>query len=334
MEYSNEHIKDVECCDPNAGGVVRIGVSACLLGQKVRYDGNHKLDPFIRDTLGRFVEFVLVCPEVETGLGVPREPMHLAGDPADPRLVTVHTGIDRTARMKAWGERRLDDLAALDLCGYIFKSRSPSSGMERIKVHDTDGRVISTAGVGIWARMVMERFPTMPVEDEGRLNDPDLRERFVERVFVYRRWRDIVERERTADALVRFHTIHKLLIMSHSPEHARELGRIAASSGGCDIGPINDRYLAVLTAALARAATVRKHANVLMHVMGYFKRVLTPEDKRELLETIERFHNGWVPLIVPITLLNHYVRAFDQPYLKSQVYLNPHPVELGLRNHV
>ncbi len=320
--------------DPDSSDAIRIGVSACLLGEKVRYDGNHALDPFIRDTLGRFVEFVPVCPEVETGLGVPREPVHLAGDPADPRLVTVHTGIDRTARMKAWGERRLDDLAALDLCGYIFKSRSPSSGMERIKVHDAAGRVISTAGIGIWARMVMDRFPMMPVEDEGRLHDPGLRERFVERVFVYRRWRDMVERERTADALVRFHTIHKLLLMSHSPEHAHELGRIAASAGGGVPRPLIDRYLAVLTTALARAATVRKHTNVLMHVMGYFKRDLSPDGKRELLETIERYRNGWVPLIVPVTLLNHYVRTLDQPYLKSQVYMNPHPVELGLRNHV
>jgi uncharacterized protein YbbK (DUF523 family) len=169
---------------------IKLGISACLLGEKVRYDGGHRLDPFLRDTLGRFVEYVPVCPEVECGLGAPRETMHLVGDPSNPRLVTMKTGVDHTDRMHEWGMRRLDELAREDLSGYIFKSRSPSCAMERVSVYSE--REIAMNGVGVWARMVMERFPLLPVEDEERLADPEIRENFIERVFVWKRWQDLV----------------------------------------------------------------------------------------------------------------------------------------------
>ena len=315
---------------------IPIGISSCLLGEKVRYDGGHKLDRFLRDTLGIYVEYVPVCPEVECGLPIPREAMHLVGDSSNPRLVTIKSGIDYTEQMKLWGQKRLNDLAGLDLCGYIFKNRSPSSGMERIKIYTEEGRVRFMNGVGIWARMFMERFPLLPVEDDGRLHDPLLRENFIERIFVYRRWRESLEKNPTPRVLVDFHTRHKLLIMSHSPKHYRELGRMVARAGesGIDSDMLIARYHQLLTAALCFKATVKKQTNVLQHVMGYFKRQLSSDEKQELLDVIKRYHNGYVPLIVPVTLLNHYVRKYDQPYLRDQVYLNPHPLELKLRTHV
>ena len=315
---------------------IPIGISTCLLGEKVRYDGGHKLDRFLRDTLGQYVEYIPVCPETECGLPIPREAMHLVGDLSNPRLVTIKSGTDYTERMKLWGRDRLKDLADLNLCGYIFKSRSPSSGMERIKIYNEKGHLSSSNGVGIWARMVMERFPLLPVEDEGRLHDPLLREKFIERIFVYRRWRESLEQNPTPRALVDFHTRHKLLIMSHSPKHYSELGRIVASVGesGIDLEMLITDYHELLTYALSLTATVKKQTNVLQHVMGYFKRQLSPDEKQELLEVINNYYNGYVPLIVPLTLLNHYVKKYDQSYLHDQIYLNPHPLELKLRTHV
>ncbi|MFC1539062.1 YbgA family protein [Candidatus Latescibacterota bacterium] len=313
-----------------------IGISTCLLGDKVRYDGGHKLDRFLRDTLGHYFEYIPVCPEVECGLTVPRESMHLVGDPADPRLKTIRTGTDHTGRMKKWGAAKLEDMEDKNLCGYIFKSRSPSSGMERIKIYGEDGGLVSTKGTGLWARMIMDRFPLLPVEDEGRLHDPVLREKFIERVFIYRRWRDTVDREFSQRALVDFHTRHKLLIMSHSPKHYRELGRMVGNAAKSGRSPetLKAHYIETLTEALSLNATVKKHTNVLQHIMGYFKRQLLPDEKQEVLEVINSYHNGYVPLIVPVTLLNHYVRKYDQPYLREQIYLNPHPIELKLRTHV
>lgn len=310
---------------------IRLGISACLLGNKVRYDGGHKLDPFLADTLGRFVEYVPVCPEAECGLGIPREAMHLTGDPVTPRLVTVKTGIDHTDRMKTWATGRLDALAREKLCGFIFKSRSPSSGMERVKVYGDSG--VTLNGVGIFARMFMDRFPLLPVEEEGRLHDPELRENFIERVFVMRRWRDCVNGGKTPANLVRFHTAHKLLVMSHSVEAYRELGALVARAGAKDREDLFDTYIARLVPALKLRATVKKHRNVLQHIAGYFKKDLASAEKTEIAEIIDLYAAGYVPLVVPVTLLNHYVRKHDQSYLKDQVYLNPHPVELKLRNH-
>ncbi len=311
---------------------VKLGISTCLLGENVRYDGGHKLDRFLRDTLGSFVEYVPVCPEVECGLPVPREAMRLTGDPANPRLVTIRTRIDHTDRMQEWARGKLDELEDAGLCGFIFKSRSPSSGMERVKVYVGEGSPVMK-GVGIWARMFMERFPLLPVEEEGRLHDPGLREHFIERVFVFKRWRETCAQERKAGALVAFHTVHKLLIMAHSPKHYRELGRLVAEQKQHDPAELQDRYIELLSAAMDLRATVKKHVNVLQHIMGYFKKQLTPDEKREILEIIDDYTAGHIPLIVPVTLLNHFVRKYGEEYLAGQAYLHPHPVELKLRNH-
>lgn len=204
------------------GEKIRIGVSSCLLGNAVRYDGGHQHDPFLTETLGRFFEFVPVCPEVECGLGVPRETLRLVGDPAQPRLMTTRTGIDHTERMLAWAVRRVRELEGEDLHGFIFKSRSPSSGMERVKVY-MDGKRAEKKGVGMFARAFMDHFPLLPVEEDGRLHDILLRENFIERLFVYKRWRDLLQTRKTAGGLVDFHTAHKLLILSHSEEHYRKI---------------------------------------------------------------------------------------------------------------
>jgi len=313
-------------------GKIIVGVSACLLGEKVRYDGGHKHDRFITDTLGKFFSYMPVCPEVECGLPVPREAMHLEGEVDDPRLVTLHTGIDHTARMKDWSRSKLDELEGAGLCGFLFKSKSPSSGMRGVKVYRDASRTVYS-GTGLFAAAFMQRFPLIPVEDEGRLHDPGLRENFIERVFVYRRWQEFAGHPGGAARLVQFHTRHKYLIMAHSPKHLAQLGKIVANVRDNDAGTM-ETYFTTLMDALRLIATVSKNTNVLLHIMGYFKRDLEHVEKEELLEVIERYRRGLIPLIVPVTLLNHYVLKYDQPYLKNQYYLNPHPVELMLRNHV
>lgn len=311
---------------------IRIGISSCLLGEKVRYDGGHKLDSFLADTLGKFVEYIPVCPEVECGLPVPREPMHLEGDPARPRLVTTRTHIDHTKRMLVWASRKVAELGRDELCGFIFKSRSPSSGMERVKVY-TDTGIPARTGVGMFARVFMESFPLLPVEDEGRLHDPVIRENFIERVFAFRRWRELLAGRKGIGALVSFHTRHKLQVLSHSTKHYNELGRLVAHGKGMPVRELYSEYQRLFMEALKLTATPKKNANVLMHIMGYFKDRLTGDEKKELLENIELYRTEATPLIVPVTLIGHYVRKYDEPYLKEQVYLRPDPAELQLRNH-
>jgi uncharacterized protein YbgA (DUF1722 family)/uncharacterized protein YbbK (DUF523 family) len=312
---------------------IKLGISACLLGEKVRFDGGHKLDRFITETLGRFIEFVPVCPEVECGLGIPREAMHLAAAPDGPRLVTVRTGVDHTERMLAWARKRVVELEREELCGFIFKSDSPSSGMERVKIYSGKG-MASKTGVGLFAREFMRHFPLLPVEEEGRLHDPGLRENFLERLFTLKRWRDTLALGPKPGHLVEFHTRHKLLIMSHSPKHHELLGKLVAQIKGIPLPEFCERYQTQLMEALRLKTTIKKNVNVLLHVMGYFKKNLSPAEKEELLEIIDEYRKEYIPLIVPVTLLNHYVRKYEQPYLKEQYYLHPHPIELKLRNHV
>lgn len=313
---------------------IRILVSACLLGEAVRYDGGHKMDRFLVETLRPFVEWVRVCPEVECGLPVPREAMRLLGDPDRPRLVTIRTGIDHTYRMERWAEARLEELAGLDLCGYICKKGSPSSGMERVKVYRAGSGIPVRTGAGIFTRMFMERFPRIPVEEEGRLADPVLREMFIERVFCLRRFRDLLDRPRSRGALVEFHTDHKLLLLSHDRRHYEELGRVVAGANRLPVAKLYRKYEEVFLAALEHKPTAKKCADVLLHMMGYFKKTLSSIEKQEMIEVIDRYRRRLVPLVVPLTLIRHYVRKYDVAYLARQVFLDPHPVEQMLRNHV
>jgi uncharacterized protein YbgA (DUF1722 family)/uncharacterized protein YbbK (DUF523 family) len=313
---------------------ITLGISTCLLGENVRYDGGHKHDRFLTDTLGKYVTYRPVCPEVECGLGVPRESMRLVGDPESPHLITIRTRQDHTERMVRWARQRVAELEKEKLCGFIFKSDSPSSGMERVKVYK-DGGMPEKKGVGVFARIFMEHFPLIPVEDEGRLHDPLIRENFIERIFTLKRWVESVRTGRSRGHLVDFHTRHKLLILSHSEKHERIMGRMVAQ--GADRSSLDDvyqQYQALLMEALRLKATPKKNSNVLQHMMGYFKQQLSFDEKKELQEIIDQFRLGYLPLVVPVTLIGHYVRKYDQPYLKMQVYLNPHPLDLQMRNHV
>jgi uncharacterized protein YbgA (DUF1722 family)/uncharacterized protein YbbK (DUF523 family) len=312
---------------------IRLGISTCLLGEPVRFDGGHKWDRFLTDTLGQYVEYVPVCPEVECGLGIPREPLRLVGDWQNPRLITVRTNLDQTDRMKEWAKRKILELEKEDLCGFIFKSGSPSSGMERVKVYDRNG-VPAKRGVGIFARAFMDHFPLLPVEDEGRLNDPHLRENFIERIFALKRWREVLREKPSLGKLIDFHTRNKLLLLSHSPNHYQQMGRWVAQGKKAPLKELYARYQTLFLEALKLKATSKKNANVLQHMMGYFKDQLSADEKQELLDIIDRFRQEFLPLIVPVTLITHYVRKYKQPYLLEQSYLQPHPTELQLRNHV
>jgi uncharacterized protein YbgA (DUF1722 family)/uncharacterized protein YbbK (DUF523 family) len=312
---------------------IKIGISSCLLGYKVRYDGGHKKDRFLTDTLGQYFEYVPVCPEVEYGLGIPREALRLVGNPESPRLVTTKTHRDHTDRMLRWARKRAIELGREGLCGFIFKSNSPSSGMERVKVY-TDKGMPEKKGSGIFARVFMEHFPLIPAEEEGRLHDAKLRENFIERIFTLKRWRELQEKGKSLGKLVDFQTRNKLLILSHSPKHQTTLGKLVAGGKDYSIKELYKKYESLLMEALKLKTTIKKNVNVLQHMMGHFKKQLSADEKQELLEIIQSYHDGDIPLIVPITLLNHYVRKYDEPYLGKQTYLNPHPVALHLRNHV
>jgi len=312
---------------------IRLGISTCLLGENVRYNGGHSLDRFLRDTLGKYVEYVPVCPEVECGFGIPRETLRLVGDPKRPRLMTTHTGVDHTERMEAWAGKRVAELENKNLCGFIFKSDSPSSGMERVKVYDDKG-VPRKISVGVFARIFMEHFPLTPVEEDGRLHDPILRENFIERIFTYRRYRESTEGKNRVRNLVDFHTRNKLLLMAHDPKHLQHMGNLVADAKKLPMKDLIKEYEEYLMETMALKPSIAKHTNVLHHIMGYFKKTLSADEKQELLEIIDEYREGLIPLIVPVTLLNHYVRKYNEPYLKEQTYLNPHPLELQLRNHV
>jgi uncharacterized protein YbgA (DUF1722 family) len=234
--------------------------------------------------------------------------------------------------MQEWANGRLDELAGEHLCGFIFKKNSPSSGMQRVRVYNERG-MPSKIGVGIFAGAFMARFPLMPVEDEGRLHDPALREHFIESVFTLKRWREFLSSEPKTAGLVDFHSRNKLLLMSHSPLHLRDMGRLVATANEIPVPQLIERYQVLLMESLKLKATRKKNVNVIHHVLGYFKKVLTGDEKKELIEIIDGYLKRLIPLIVPITLLSHYVRKFDQPYLRDQTYLNPHQLELCLRYH-
>ena len=311
---------------------IKIGVSSCLLGERVRYDGGHKHNDYITDILGGYFSFVPVCPEVGCGLPIPREAMRLEGDPEAPRLLTRQSRIDLTAQMQAFCEAKVLELKKEDLCGFIFKKDSPSSGLFRVKVYN-NGMAVKN-GRGLFAAAVAKNFPLLPMEEEGRLNDAPLRENFIERVFSYRRWKDFLASTPTLGKLVEFHTAHKLLMMAHSPDYYRQMGVLVAHGKELAAPELFRRYEALLMQGLTLHATAAKNTNVLQHIMGYFKKELAAEEKAELLEVISQYHAHLLPLIVPLTLLKHYVRKYDEPYLRSQIYLSPHPAQLMLRNHV
>jgi uncharacterized protein YbgA (DUF1722 family)/uncharacterized protein YbbK (DUF523 family) len=311
---------------------LRIGISACLLGDEVRFDGGHKRDRFLTDTLGPFVEWVKVCPEVEMGLGTPRETLRLVAADGTLRLITTRTGIDHTDAMNAWSAERVGELADEQLSGYVLKKDSPSCGMARVKVYGLP--MPERSGRGLFATTLMERFPNLPVEEEGRLSDPRLRENFIERVFAYRRLRDIFAGPWTTGNLIRFHTAHKMSLLSHSTTAYQALGRLVAGARGQKPSALREAYESLFMSTMAKIATPARHTNVLQHMAGHLKRLIDADSKRELQGAIDEYRRGLVPLVVPLTLLRHYVRLHQVAYLAGQTYLEAHPRELMLRNHV
>jgi len=310
-------------------GRIRIGISGCLLGQEVRYDGGHKHNGYITETLGAFFDFLPLCPEVAIGLGIPRPPIRLVrrGHAVRARGVGDPT-LDVTEPLAAYADavaRKLDRVS-----GYILKKGSPSCGMERVKLY-TDRGMPAHRAAGIYAGRLMELCPELPFEEEGRLMDPVLRENFIERVFVYHHWQQI-RKKLTAKGLVDFHSRHKFIVLAHDEKVYRSLGQRVAKAGRGRIADTGERYIQILMAALKKPATRNRHTNVLQHIAGYFKKHIDGPDKAELQDIISRYRRGLVPLIVPITLLRHYLRRHPDAYLASQWYLAPHPDELMLRN--
>ena len=311
---------------------LRVGLSSCLLGEKVRFDGGHKKDRYLTEILGGYFEWVMVCPELEVGMGVPREAVRLVGSPENPQMVGTKSGTEWTDRMVEFSDRRVKELARLNLCGFIFKSDSPSCGMERVRVYSGSGMPAKN-GRGLFASVFIKGFPLIPVEEEGRLNDEGIRENFIVRVFSYHRLLALLANFNTK-ALVQFHTIHKFQMLAHSPKHYSLLGRLVANAKSLTRQELMDHYSLLFTEGLAVKATVKKHTNVLQHILGYLRPHLSTNERADILESIEEYHRGLFPLVVPITLLKHYIKKLAVEYVKDQVYLNPHPRELMLRNHV
>jgi len=282
-------------------------------------------------TLGQFVEWVRVCPEIEVGMGVPRESVRLVDADGTVSLVGARSGTDWTTRMQRYGKRRVRELGRLDLCGFVLKKDSPSCGMERVRVYAGSGQP-RRDGRGAFAEELMRAMPLLPVEEEGRLTNPKLRENFLERVFAYDRWRQFRARPSPA-GLVAFHARHKMLLLSHSDPHLRRLGRIVATADKRNLAAVYDSYGEVFMTALQVQSTVKKNVNVLQHIIGFFTDDLSDAERAELHDVVGDYHRGLVPLVVPITLVRHYVRKHEVAYIGDQVYLNPHPKELMLRNH-
>ena len=311
-------------------GKPKLGISACLLGAEVRYNGGHKESRLCSRTLNEYFDFVPLCPEVAIGLGTPREPIRLVGDPQAPRAVgTVNRTVDVTAPLAAYGERVAEEQT--ELCGYIFMQQSPSCGLHRVKVYQDNGRP-SEPGRGIFAAAFCARHPVLPVEEDGRLNDPILRENFITRVFAYAEWQQLRREGLTRHRLIAFHSRYKYLLMATHPMQYKALGRLLGNLAQHDLNELAPRYFSQLMAALKNCATRRTHSNVLQHLSGYLKQNLSREDKAEIQQLISQYRQGVVPLVVPMTLLKHHLRRHPDQYIAQQVYLQPHPEDLSLRN--
>lgn len=310
--------------------MIKVGVSACVLGQNVRFDGGHKRSHYVTDRLADVFDFVSVCPETGMGMDVPRPTIHLTESTSGVRLTDSRdVSIDHTESLSNFYQKQASRFDELD--GYVLAAKSPTCGLFRIKVYGEDGSLMHRKGRGVFADKLTTDFPSLPVEEDGRLNDPDLRESFVTRVYVHNRFRHDVRNAPSVGALMDFHARHKLLVMAYSPQAYQQLGRLVAAASKPQISTCCDQYLSLLMQALRKCATRKKHSNVLMHIQGYFKKVLSGQDKLELTESIERYRKGYVPLMAPVTLLQHHLKHHPNDYLARQVYLAPYPENLGLR---
>ncbi len=309
---------------------IKIGISSCLLGEEVRYDGGHKRNVYITGTLSKYFEFKPICPEMAIGLGVPRPTIRLVDKGDGIRVVGVtDASLDVTDKLQNFSRQAAKGLQHLS--GYILKKDSPSCGMERVRVYNSN-EMPEKRGRGVFADTLMQTWPNLPVEEEGRLMDPVLRENFIERVFIFYRWQQLIHHGLTANKLVEFHTRHKFNLLAHDEIAYRQLGRMVAELDQDNLQAIANNYIELLMTGLQTPATRKRHTNVLMHVLGFFKNQLAAEDKQEMLELLGAYRKGQVPLIVPITMLKHHLRRYPHPYIEQQYYMNPYPEELMLRN--
>ncbi|MZH14663.1 MAG: DUF1722 domain-containing protein [Nitrospinae bacterium] len=313
---------------------IKIGVSSCLIGEKVRWNGDHKQNHYVQEVLANYFDYVSVCPEMEVGMGVPRETVALYGDLENFRMVGKKTQTDWTKPMQRYTKGRIKSLAHEELCGFIFKSKSPSCGLGRVPVYSEFESQKVRHGAGMFAAEFIKNFPLVPTEDEGRLNNPKFRENFIVKVFSYYRLQNLFRRKFSLGALVNFHTRNKFLLLAHSRKHYDELGRLVAKPKALSVEDLKDRYGKIFMEALSFIATNKKNTDVLLHMMGFLKKLLSKGEKEDILSTIEDYRKEFLPLIVPVTLIRHQVKKHGIEYLLGQEYLNPHPKELMLRNHV
>ena len=313
---------------------IKIGVSSCLLGEKVRWNGDHKQDRYVRDVLGNYFEYIATCPEVDVGMGIPRETVALYGTLENPRMIGKKTQTDWTRKMNNYTKGRISELAKHDLCGYIFKSKSPSCGTGRVNVYSKFGSAKVRQGLGMFASAFTKTLPLIPVEDEGRLHDPRIKENFIIRVFCFYRLGCLLRERFSIGKLVKFHTKHKFLLLSHSRKHYDTMGQLVANAKSSKLEELKVRYSNLFMEALTYKSTPKKNTGVLLHMMGFLKKILTRSEKEDILATIEDYRKELLPLIVPVTLIRHQVNKHNVEYLLDQIYLNPHPKELMLRNHV
>ena len=309
-------------------------MSSCLLGEEVRWDGDHKYDQYVRDVLGSYFDYVSICPEVDVGMGVPRETVALYGTLENPKMITKRSKTDWTKKMNHYTKDRIHELTKENLCGYVFKNKSPSCGIGKVPIYSEFGSSRMRHGSGVFASSFVKVFPLVPVEDEGRLHDPVIRENFIVRIFCFHRLQLLVRKSFSIGSLVRFHTRHKFLILSHSRKKYDDMGELVANAKKIKTAELKTRYSKLFMAALTYKSTPKKNTDVLLHMVGFLKKILTREGKKDILSVIEDYRNELLPLVVPVTLIYHQVKKHNIEYLLDQVYLNPHPKELMLRNHV
>jgi uncharacterized protein YbgA (DUF1722 family)/uncharacterized protein YbbK (DUF523 family) len=297
-----------------------IGISSCLLGHKVRFDGNHKEQRLITHKLSKIFEFVPTCPEMAIGLGAPRTPIHLTGDENTQRLVNIRDeSIDVTHQLVEFGRKRATELSHIS--GYIFKKGSPSCGLFNVKIYKSETQVLNS-GMGLFAREMIKANPLLPVEEEGRLNDDNLRTNFLQRVEIYHRWQQLIATGISKKSLLDFHTQHKYTLLAHCASSYRSLGRLLANTGKTDLNTLSNQYISILMEGLKQPSSRGKHINVLEHIAGYFKHHLDSSDKSEFRKLIEEYRSGDMPREALLTILKHYLRKFPNQYLHTQHYLN------------
>jgi uncharacterized protein YbgA (DUF1722 family)/uncharacterized protein YbbK (DUF523 family) len=312
---------------------IKVGVSSCLLGQEVRYNGGHKHSKLCTDTLNSYFDFISECPEVAIGLGIPREPIRLTGDTSSPRATSTNDNkLDYTDELAQFGKQKAKQHD--EICGYIFMKNSPSCGLFRVKVYGENGYPQPGGGRGIYAQEITNANPLLPVEESGRLQDAALRENFITRVFAYHNWQQLLAKGLSHKAIIDFHVTYKYCLMAHSPSDYTKLGQMVAGAGNSAPDELGQRYFTGLMAALTQVATRKTHTNVLSHLQGYLKKVLSSDEKQELVKIIEQYRVNQVPLIVPITLLKHHFANHPDPYISKQAYLQPYPEDLSLRNRI